>query len=281
MPFSWGFSHTPPPVEESAQPSETEGVRLRLYFAFVRDLFNVLPQSAPGDWEELANLSPDRPTVILVSGFAATWRSLAIMRKRLRKDGFNVLILSLNWENMSDGIRGLYSMAEQLSTLALKIRKHPKLSRSRIFLVAHSAGGLVARYYVQLLGGWHYCDRLITLGTPHSGTWVAGLGFFTHLVLKAACLFHMLPISPLIRKINSVALPRGFHLISIHSSGDFLCYPAAAELPEELQGHADVESVELRDLSHSDFLLSKRCYRTLRKYLPGAIESAEAESQPG
>ncbi|WP_126428384.1 lipase family alpha/beta hydrolase [Brevibacillus marinus] len=37
-------------------------------------------------------------------------------------------------------------------------------------LLAHSMGGLVARYYVENLDGYYNVDRLITLGTPHFGS---------------------------------------------------------------------------------------------------------------
>ena len=131
------------------------------------------------------------------------------MRKRLRKDGFNVLVLSLDWHTMSDGVRGLYQLSEKLSSLALRIRKDRQLSRTRIYIVAHSAGGLVARYYVQLLGGAYYCDGLITLGTPHRGTWVAALGFMTHLILKAGCLYHMLPDLAVHQKDQRGGVARG------------------------------------------------------------------------
>ncbi len=40
-------------------------------------------------------------------------------------------------------------------------------------LVAFSMGGLVARYYLQRLGGLERVDRFVTLSTPHHGTWMA------------------------------------------------------------------------------------------------------------
>ena len=40
----------------------------------------------------------------------------------------------------------------------------------RIHVVGHSLGGLVARYYVQRLGGDARVHTLVTLGTPHTGT---------------------------------------------------------------------------------------------------------------
>ena len=36
-------------------------------------------------------------------------------------------------------------------------------------VVAHSMGGLVARYWLGPLGGWRHCRGVITLGTPHRG----------------------------------------------------------------------------------------------------------------
>ncbi len=39
----------------------------------------------------------------------------------------------------------------------------------RVIVVAHSMGGLVARYWLGPLGGWRVCRALITLGIPHRG----------------------------------------------------------------------------------------------------------------
>jgi hypothetical protein len=38
-----------------------------------------------------------------------------------------------------------------------------------VIVVAHSMGGLVARYWIGALGGWRNCVALITLGTPYRG----------------------------------------------------------------------------------------------------------------
>ncbi len=58
---------------------------------------------------------------------------------------------------------------------------------SKVDVVAHSMGGLVARAYIEEVGGALYentIDQLVTLGTPHGGSpeaylkWEAGEGFF-------------------------------------------------------------------------------------------------------
>jgi pimeloyl-ACP methyl ester carboxylesterase len=190
------------------------------------------------------------------------------MRKRFLRDGFNVIVISLDWQTLSDGVRGLYRMSEILSSVVLRLRKKTGMGkRPKVFLVAHSAGGLVARYYVQLLGGSHYCDGLITLGTPHSGTWMAALGFLSHLILKARCLFQMLPISPFIRRINHAPFPNGFKMISIFSTDDLMCPRRATQLPPWLSNREGIESVEVANVSHSEFLLSKEPYQILLRHL--------------
>ncbi|MFF8596969.1 esterase/lipase family protein [Streptomyces sp. NPDC015220] len=45
----------------------------------------------------------------------------------------------------------------------------PSEQMGRIVVVAHSMGGLVARYWLGPLEGWPLCRSLITLGTPHRG----------------------------------------------------------------------------------------------------------------
>jgi pimeloyl-ACP methyl ester carboxylesterase len=40
---------------------------------------------------------------------------------------------------------------------------------ARVVIIAHSMGGLIARYFVECLGGWEFTRRLITIGTPHRG----------------------------------------------------------------------------------------------------------------
>jgi pimeloyl-ACP methyl ester carboxylesterase len=39
-----------------------------------------------------------------------------------------------------------------------------------VHVVGHSLGGLIARYYVQRLGGDRRVESLVTLGTPHQGS---------------------------------------------------------------------------------------------------------------
>jgi len=71
-----------------------------------------------------------------------------------------------------------WRLSNRASAVALKRRVEPLLERFRtqpgradakVVFIGHSMGGLVARYYVDVLGGHEITEKVITLGTPHRG----------------------------------------------------------------------------------------------------------------
>ncbi|MFI6504151.1 hypothetical protein [Nonomuraea typhae] len=64
------------------------------------------------------------------------------------------------------------------SAAALKVFTERELAKwqtihgreARVVFIAHSMGGLVARYYLEVLGGHELATQLITIGTPYSGS---------------------------------------------------------------------------------------------------------------
>jgi len=49
-------------------------------------------------------------------------------------------------------------------------REHSHNPNARVIFLAHSMGGLVARYYLEVLAGWRDCRALVTFGTPYRGS---------------------------------------------------------------------------------------------------------------
>jgi pimeloyl-ACP methyl ester carboxylesterase len=43
-------------------------------------------------------------------------------------------------------------------------------NNAKVILLAHSMGGLISRYYLEVLGGWQDCKALFTFGTPYRGS---------------------------------------------------------------------------------------------------------------
>jgi triacylglycerol lipase len=108
------------------------------------------------------------PPIFLIHGIKDTARKMKRMETYLRQQGREVYSVTLT---PSWGQVGLEELAEQLKTF---IDAHARPAQP-IDLVGFSMGGLVARYYVQRLDGLDRVKHLVTLGTPHHGTWTAFL----------------------------------------------------------------------------------------------------------
>ncbi len=75
-------------------------------------------------------------------------------------------------------------------------------SDAQVILIAHSMGGLISRYYVEVLGGWRHCRALITVGSPHRGA-LGALAKVSHGFSKGpAKLFSYL--DPVVRSFESI-----------------------------------------------------------------------------
>ena len=109
----------------------------------------------------------EQRTVVLVHGYMANRSGLLLLGAYLRARGADE-VLSFNYKSAAGIENGARELKEYL-------RKHVR--GGRIDLVCHSLGGLVARSYLQELGGARRVDQCITMGTPHRGTynayWVA------------------------------------------------------------------------------------------------------------
>lgn len=73
---------------------------------------------------------------------------------------------------------------------------------ARLVLIGHSMGGLVARYFLECLGGWQSTRTLFTLGTPHRGS-LNAVDFLVHGMKKGIGPLG-LDLTPLLRSYPSV-----------------------------------------------------------------------------
>lgn len=122
----------------------------------------------------------------------------------------------------------------------------------RCMLVGHSMGGVIARYYVQQLGGEDTVDTVITLGAPHRGTYASYLGWGPSAV-------QMRPGSALLRKLEETARPSDVRWIAYYSDLDFLIVPAAnAKL---VHPALQARNCKLSDTGHLSFLMSGEVLR--------------------
>ena len=106
--------------------------------------------------------------VVLVHGFLDTGWVFRRMKLRLERQGARCFVPRLR---PNDGRGGLAALAENL-------RRDIDAAfgtEAKVRIVAFSMGGLVARHYLQVLGGGARCEKLFTISSPHHGTATARL----------------------------------------------------------------------------------------------------------
>ena len=97
--------------------------------------------------------------------------------------------------------------AQRLESAALdwleNWRSRPGNQDARLVLVAHSMGGLVARYFLEVLDGWKETKTLITLGTPHRGS-VKALDYLVNGLQKKIGPVTLMDLTEMIQSFPSV-----------------------------------------------------------------------------
>jgi hypothetical protein len=126
--------------------------------------------------------------------------------------------------------------AQRLASAALnwleeRRRRH---SDARLVLIGHSMGGLVARYFLEVLKGWRHTRMLITLGTPYRGS-VKALAFLTNGLRKNVGPLRLIDLTRLVQSLPSV-----HQLLPI--------YPCVGETEETLQGLEAIDRRKIGDL---------------------------------
>ncbi|MCX5083560.1 lipase family alpha/beta hydrolase [Streptomyces sp. NPDC056121] len=154
-----------------------------------------------------------KPPVLLLHGFIDNRSVFVLLRRSLAQHGRHH-VESLNYSPLTYDIR----------TAAALLARHveeicERTGHDRVDIVGHSLGGLIARYYVQCLGGDLRVRTLVSLGTPHSGTTVAPL-MDAHPIVR-----QMRPGSTVIEELSRPAPGCRTHFVSFWSDLDQIMVP--------------------------------------------------------
>ncbi|MEV8032655.1 esterase/lipase family protein [Streptomyces sp. NPDC002742] len=175
-----------------------------------------------------------KPPVVLLHGFIDNRSVFVLLRRNLAQHG-RQHIESLNYSPLTCDIR---TAAELLGRHIEEICE--RTGHEQVDIVGHSLGGLIARYYVQCLGGDTHVRTLVTLGTPHSGTRVAPL-MNAHPIVR-----QMRPGSAVIEELTGPAPGCRTQFVSFWSDLDHLMDPletACVEHPDLLAQNVRVSGV--------------------------------------
>jgi hypothetical protein len=107
--------------------------------------------------------------ILLAHGIVDNHTIFALMRRHLVRRGFGS-IHTFSYSPLTlDVRRTAERMGREIEAIC------EESGSDQIHVIGHSLGGLIARYYVQRLGGHERVHTCVTLGTPHQGTMAAKL----------------------------------------------------------------------------------------------------------
>ena len=115
----------------------------------------------------LADIAAAGQPVLLVHGIGDNRSAFTILRRTLRRRGFG-RIVTVNYSPLTSDVR---KAAAELGRHVERVCQQS--GYEQVFLVGHSLGGIIARYYVQCLAGDARVSTLVTLGSPHAGSQLA------------------------------------------------------------------------------------------------------------
>jgi pimeloyl-ACP methyl ester carboxylesterase len=181
--------------------------------------------------------------ILLVHGLVDNRSVFTLLRRALQRRGFGQ-VLTLNYSPFTSDVRSAAGRLAELVERTCEATGH-----ERVHVVGHSLGGVVARYYVQRMGGDARVHTLCTLGSPHAGTTAAHL-------LPSALLRQLRPGSELLQELAAPAPGCRTRFVAFWSDLDQLIVPKRSARID----HPDLaaRNVLLRGVGHMSLPIDGR-----------------------
>jgi pimeloyl-ACP methyl ester carboxylesterase len=186
--------------------------------------------------------------ILLVHGMVDNRSIFTFLRRALRRHGFG-RVSTLNYSVFTSDVR---TAARELGRRVEALCR--ETGYDRVHVVGHSMGGVIARYYIQRLGGDERIHTLVTMGSPHGGTEVARL-LPTHLARQ------LRPDSDIVRELREPAPGCRTRFVAIWSDLDQLVLPLASARID----HPDlvVRNVAVTDVGHMSLPVDRHVIREI------------------
>lgn len=191
--------------------------------------------------------------ILLVHGIVHNRSAFYAIKKYLKQNGWhNVYTINYNTTRGS-----LTSMVGQICQRVDEILNATQ--QKQMDIVAHSLGGLVAKYLMLVGEGRGRIKHLITLGTPHQGT---SMSRILKYLPASALSSDLAPDSYILKTLNQTSLPRGSKITSIFTEYDWTVYPREnCRLPSDAQ--RGYENIQIKSIGHANLLFHPEVMRII------------------
>lgn len=134
-------------------------------------------------------------------------------------------------------------------------------AKAKLVLVAHSMGGLVSRYFLEVLGGWEDTRALITFGTPFRGS-LNALETLSSGFEKKIGPWRVLDLTAMVRSLTSVHQLLPIYPVLEHAPGSY------ARLAEYAPGVPGLNADKVKDAFrfHQEIRDAVEANRKVEKY---------------
>lgn len=214
------------------------------------------------------------PPVVLLHGFIDNRSVFVLLRRALIRNGHDQghhrhrHLESLNYSPLTRDIRTAAGLlGRHVEEICARTGHH------RVDIVGHSLGGLIARYYVQRLGGDRRVRTLVTLGTPHGGTAVAP-GAGVHPIVR-----QMRAGSSVIEELRTPAPGCRTRFVSFWSELDQVMVPTQTACVD----HPDLDAVNVRvtGIGHLALPVHPTVAAAIREALDAPVTGEDAAPAAG
>jgi triacylglycerol esterase/lipase EstA (alpha/beta hydrolase family) len=193
-------------------------------------------------------VNEEHPPVLLIHGFLGTRGSMWPLEQRLGKEGIVVFSFNLGTFNSRDIRTSAFLIHRKIEAILAQTNV------KKIDIIGHSMGGLIGLYYVKKLGGAAKVRKLVMMGTPARGTWVALAGVAT-IGLWSASSWQLLPRSRFLRELEHGPLPPEVQVYTLAADRDWVCPPSSTEVP----GATPIRV----SLGHSSLVVSEEVFQNI------------------
>jgi len=206
-------------------------------------------------------------TVLLITGVTIPGEWFEPIKLRLERDGFRPVVYE-----PPDLLSGdLEENAVRLGHVIDDLRA--QTGEERIDILAECTGGVIARRYIQSLGGHDHVSRLVTFISPQHGLPKAPLA---QTFVGWPALDDLTPDSPFLHSVNDMPLPADVAVTSIYTCTDEYIQPFETS---NIPGATNINICDGRFVGHFQFFYDRDIYLLMHDALVQPAPSDPVDPQ--